>query len=98
MLLRSYQPSEDSTRSCAATSSERYVSGLDVFVHGARIVEGGGVVPVGHVPRRLGQEHATHVAAPHCVAVPIESVDGVLGGEILSRLGLITCYLVLSAG
>ena len=37
------------------------------------------------MPRRLGEEHATHVAAPRRVVVPIKFFDGDLGGEILSR-------------
>ena len=54
--------------------AERNVVRLDVLVTGARIGEGGGGLPVDHVPRRLGQEHATHVAAPYRVVVAVELV------------------------
>ena len=54
--------------------AERNVVRLDVLVTGARICESGGGLPVDHVPRRLGQEHATHVAAPYRVVVAVELV------------------------
>ena len=60
--------------------AERNVVRLDVLVTGARIGEGGGGLPVDHVPRRFGQEHATHVVAPCRVVVAIELVDGDVGG------------------
>ena len=65
--------------------AERDVAGLDILLHGERIREDGGGLPVHRVPRRLGQEHATHVAAPRRVVVPIELIDGDLGGGILGR-------------
>ena len=49
----------------------------------------------GHdVTRRLGEKHATHVAAPSCKVVSIKTITGDLGKKILQRriaLGLITC-------
>ena len=60
--------------------AERNVVRLDVLVTGARIGEGGGGLPVDHVPRRLGQEHAAHVPTPSRIVVPIELIDGDVGG------------------
>ena len=62
---------------------ERKVVRLDIFFTGARIHEGWRCLPVDLVLRRLGEEHATHVAAPSHVVIPIELVDVDLGGEIL---------------
>ena len=58
---------------------------LDILVTGARIREGWCRLPVDHVPRRLGEEHATHVAAPRRVVAPIEFIDGNLGDGISGR-------------
>ena len=65
--------------------SERDVARLDVIVHGARIREGRRRLSVDYVPHRLGEEHATHVAAPSREVVSIELIDGDLGRHVLGR-------------
>ncbi|KAG4218399.1 hypothetical protein PC116_g33121 [Phytophthora cactorum] len=65
--------------------SERDVAGLDVVVLDPRVREARSHLAVHHMPHRLGQEHATHVAAPRRVVVSVELVDGDLGGGIVGR-------------
>ena len=47
--------------------------------------EGRRRLSVDYVPHRLGEEHATHVAAPTREVVSIEPIDGDLGGHVLGR-------------
>ncbi|KAG4217145.1 hypothetical protein PC116_g34374 [Phytophthora cactorum] len=63
--------------------SERDVAGLDVVVLDPRVREARSHLAVHHMPHRLGQEHATHVAAPRRVVITVELVDGDLGRGVL---------------
>ena len=65
--------------------SKRDVARLHVVIHVTGVREGRRHLPVDHVPHRLREEHATHVAAPRSEVVPIEPIDGDLGGHVLAR-------------
>ncbi|KAG4225552.1 hypothetical protein PC116_g26018 [Phytophthora cactorum] len=65
--------------------AERDVARLDVVVLGSSVGEGRSRLSVHHMPHRLGQEHATHVAVPRRVVVAVELVDGDLGRDVLGR-------------
>ncbi|KAG4222636.1 hypothetical protein PC116_g28891 [Phytophthora cactorum] len=65
--------------------AERDVARLDVVVLGPRVREAWRRLAVHHMPHRLGQEHATHVAAPRRVVITVELVDGDLGRGVLGR-------------
>ncbi|KAG4218868.1 hypothetical protein PC116_g32652 [Phytophthora cactorum] len=65
--------------------AERDVARLDVVVLGPRIREARSRLSVHHMPHRLGQEHATHVAVPRRVIVSVELIDGDLGRGVLRR-------------
>lgn len=55
--------------------TERNVARLDAVVHGAIFRVGRRCLLNHHVPRRLSQEHDTHVAAPCRFIIVIELVD-----------------------
>ncbi|KAG4218094.1 hypothetical protein PC116_g33426 [Phytophthora cactorum] len=65
--------------------SESDVARLDVVVLGPRVRVAWRRLAVHDMPRRLGQEHATHVAVPRRVVVPVELVNEDLGGGIVGR-------------
>ncbi|KAG4222078.1 hypothetical protein PC116_g29447 [Phytophthora cactorum] len=65
--------------------AERNVARLDVVVLGPRVREAWRRLAVHHMPHRLGQEHTTHVAAPRCIVITVELVDGDLGRGVLGR-------------
>ncbi|KAG4218199.1 hypothetical protein PC116_g33321 [Phytophthora cactorum] len=65
--------------------SESDVARLDVVVLDPRVREARSHLAVHHMPHRLGQEHATHVAVPRRVVVPVELIDGDLGRGVLRR-------------
>jgi len=65
--------------------AERDVAHLDVVVLGPGVRKAWRRHSVDDMPHRLGQEHATHVAVPRRVIVPVELVDGDLGRDVLRR-------------
>ena len=71
MPLRTHQPSDGNRRPVDKQFYECNIARLDIVFHGVRVHEGMRRFPVDHVPGRLGQEHATHVATPSHVVAPI---------------------------
>ncbi|KAG4218949.1 hypothetical protein PC116_g32571 [Phytophthora cactorum] len=65
--------------------AEHDVARLDVVVLGPRVRVAWRRLAVHHMPHRLGQEHATHVAVPRRVVVSVELIDGDLGRGVLRR-------------
>uniref|UniRef100_M4C021 Uncharacterized protein n=1 Tax=Hyaloperonospora arabidopsidis (strain Emoy2) TaxID=559515 RepID=M4C021_HYAAE len=65
--------------------SRRNVVHLDIFFTGARILKGRSHFTVHDMPCRLGQEHATHVAAPCRVVVTVEFFNEQLRRSVLRR-------------